>query len=127
MEQDVGATRRMAPANQARLQGSGEMEPSGQLHPNAARQVKGVDPTMSIQIGEVIVHPEVEHALGQCGQHVQEFVDRFAAEDFGDIDAEIHEFNQQALKDGDCDVVGIYQTCGDDTIYVISNGNCMIG
>jgi hypothetical protein len=74
-----------------------------------------------IELGQVNVHPAAEDAVAQGNQRVEEFLDRFRIGDYGDIDQEVRHFNEHALKNGG-DLLGIYQTCGGDTIYVISSG-----
>ena len=41
-----------------------------------------------IDLGEIIVHPNAEHAVQQAHQKVEEFLERFRIGDFGDIDDE---------------------------------------
>ncbi len=74
-----------------------------------------------IDLGEVIVHGEAELAVQRANQTVQEFLDRFRAGDFGDIDEDMWRFNRAALKDGG-DVLGIYEICSGEVIWLISDG-----
>lgn len=74
-----------------------------------------------IELGEVIVHGEAELAVQQARQTVQEFLDRFQAGDFGDIDGETRQFNEQALKDGG-DLLGVYEICSGLQLWVIGDG-----
>jgi hypothetical protein len=74
-----------------------------------------------IELGEVIIHGEAELAIQRARQTVQEFLDRFQAGDFGDIDAETRQFNEQALKDGG-DLLGIYEICSGLQLWVIGDG-----
>ena len=114
----------MAPATQTGLQGTGEMESTGQLHPDAARQAKRINsPVKSqpLQLGEIIVHGEAELAIQRANQTVQEFLDRFQAGDFGDIDDDVRRFNEEARKTGG-DILGIYEICSGAVIWLISDG-----
>lgn len=74
-----------------------------------------------IELGEVIVHGEAELAVQRANQTVQEFLDRFQAGDFGDIDAETRQFNEVALRDGG-DVLGIYEMCSGLPLWIIGDG-----
>jgi len=74
-----------------------------------------------IELGEVIVHGEAELALQRANQTVQEFLDRFEAGDFGDIDAETRQFNAQAMKDGG-DLLGVYEICSGLPLWIIGDG-----
>lgn len=74
-----------------------------------------------IHLGEVIVHGEAELAVQRANQTVQEFLDRFQAGDFGDIDAETRSFNEQALRDGG-DVLGIYEMCSGLPLWIVGDG-----
>jgi hypothetical protein len=74
-----------------------------------------------IALGEVIIHGEAELAIQRANQTVQEFLDRFRAGDFGDIDAETRQFNEAALRDGD-DMLGIYELCSGLPLWIIGDG-----
>jgi len=72
-------------------------------------------------LGEVIVHGEAELAIQQAGQTIQEFLDRFEADDLGDIDAETRQFNQDSRRDGE-DVLGCYELCSGLPLWIIGDG-----
>ena len=74
-----------------------------------------------IELGEVIVHGDAELAIQRARQTVQEFLDRFRAGDFGDIDAETRQFNDAALKDGG-DVLAIYELCSGWPLFIVGDG-----
>jgi len=74
-----------------------------------------------IDLGEIIVHPNAEHAVQQAHQKVEEFLERFRIGDFGDIDDETRQFNKQALKEQG-DVLGIYEMCSGLPLWILSNG-----
>ena len=74
-----------------------------------------------IELGEVIVHGEAELALQQANQEVEEFLERMRLGDFGDIDAEVCQFNEQAIQEGG-DILAIFEICSGAVIWLISDG-----
>jgi len=78
-----------------------------------------------IDLGQIIIHPDAEHAVVQANQKVEEFVDRFHLGDFGDIDAETRQFNEDALRDGG-DVLGCYELCSGLPLWIIGDGKTTV-
>ena len=76
---------------------------------------------MNIQLGEIIVHDNAAIGVQQANQKVEEFLDRFRIGDYGDIDQEIRQFNEDALKNGG-DVLGCYEMCSGLPLWIVSNG-----
>lgn len=78
-----------------------------------------------IDLGHIIIHPDAEHAVVQANQKVEEFVDRFRLGDFGDIDAETRQFNEDALRGGG-DVLGCYEMCSGLPLWIIGDGKTTV-
>ena len=74
-----------------------------------------------LQLGEIIVHDSAALEVQQANQRVEEFLDRFRLGDYGDIDQETRQFNEEARKTGG-DILGIYETCSGSIIWIISDG-----
>lgn len=74
-----------------------------------------------IELGKVIVHDNADMELRRCNHRVEEFLEKFRNADFGDIDADVRQFNEAALRDGG-DVLGIYEMCSGLQLWIIGNG-----
>lgn len=74
-----------------------------------------------LALGEIIIHGDAEREVQQANQTVQEFLDRFQAGDLGDLDDEIRQFNEAALRDGG-EVLGRYELCSGLPLWIIGDG-----
>jgi len=70
-------------------------------------------------LGEVVATPGAIEAMKESGQMPDFFLARHVAGDWGEVDAEDWELNDQALKDGDR-VLSAYQTLKGKKVWVIT-------
>ncbi len=54
----------------------------------------------SFPLGQVLITPPVEAVLQEVGRNLQEFLDRHASGDWGDIDTDDWNANEEALTSG---------------------------
>ena len=74
------------------------------------------------RLGQVVATPGVLEALEKAGQTPAEFLDRHVRGDWGEVDAEDRQANEEALKDGSR-VLSAYTTKAGERVWVITEAD----
>lgn len=75
------------------------------------------------QLGQVVITPGARDAIAESGQTPEFFLDRHANGDWGQVDQEDWQLNDQALKDGDR-LLSAYATLkGGKKLWVITEAD----
>lgn len=73
-------------------------------------------------LGQVVATPGALDALDKAGQAPSEFLDRHVHGDFGDLEEEDIEANQESLKDGSR-ILSSYRTTLNEKVWIITEAS----
>lgn len=73
-------------------------------------------------LGQVVATPGALDALDKAGQAPSEFLDRHVHGDFGDLEKEDIEANQESLKDGSR-ILSSYRTTLNEKVWIITEAS----
>ncbi|MBI2806121.1 MAG: hypothetical protein HYX68_14160 [Planctomycetes bacterium] len=70
-------------------------------------------------LGRVVATPGALEAMAASGQNAAEFIDRHAHGDWGEVDAEDRQANEDALVHGDR-LLSVYKTAKDHRLWILT-------
>lgn len=73
-------------------------------------------------LGQVVATPGAIEAMKECGQSPSFFLDRHVAGDWGGVNAEDWQLNDQALKDG-TRILSSYKTLRGKKLWIITEAD----
>ena len=76
-------------------------------------------PTSKFPLGQVVATPGALEAMEESGQAPAFFLDRHVAGDWGEVDAEDGQLNNDALKDGSR-ILSAYRTLKGKKLWIIT-------
>lgn len=74
---------------------------------------------IKVKLGKVIVTPWAEHALYHANQPLDEFLELHQQGNWGDVDRDTFQRNEEALRTGG-PILSAYETCGGDVLMILT-------
>ena len=77
--------------------------------------------TMKFDLGRMVATPGALEALARAGQEPLFFLERHARGDWGEVDAEDGQLNDEAVRDGSR-ILSAYRTLQGEKLWIITEG-----
>jgi hypothetical protein len=83
---------------------------------------RGLMPRVKLPLGRVVATPGALHSLAEAGQSPQEFLDRHASGDWGELHEEDHKENERSVMQG-FRILSAYRLKDDTKIWIITEAD----